>query len=51
MNIMKNTKLKSFILLAFLLFIYVFISAHSYVTAVSNNLSDGITVSIDLRIL
>jgi len=42
MNIIKNTKLKSFILLAFLLFIYIFISAHSYVTAVSNNLSEAV---------
>ena len=42
MNIMKNTKLKSFILLSLLLFIYIFISAHSYVTAVSKNLSESV---------
>ena len=42
MNIIKNTKLKTFILLSFLLVIYVFISAQSYVTAVSNNLSDAV---------
>lgn len=42
MNFMKNQKLKSFILLALLLFLYVFISAQSYVTAVSSNLSDAV---------
>ena len=42
MNFMKNQKLKSFILLALLLFLYVFISARSYVTAVSTNLSDAV---------
>jgi len=42
MNFMKNTKLKTFILLAFLLFIYVFISAKSYVIAVSSNLSEAV---------
>ena len=42
MNFMKNSKLKTFTLLSFLLFIYVFISAQSYVTAVSNNLSDAV---------
>lgn len=42
MNFMKNQKLKSFILLALLLFLYVFISAQSYVTAVSTNLSDAV---------
>lgn len=42
MNFMKNSKLKTFILLSFLLIIYVFISAQSYVTAVSNNLSDAV---------
>lgn len=42
MNFMKNQKLKSFIGLALLLFLYVFISAQSYVTAVSTNLSDAV---------
>lgn len=42
MNFMKNYKLKSIILLTFLLFLYVFISAQSYVTAVSTNLSDAV---------
>ena len=41
MNFMKNQKLKSSILLALLLFLYVFISAQNYVTAVSTNLSDA----------
>lgn len=42
LNFMKNTKLKNAILLIFLLFLYVFISAQSYVTAVSENLSDAV---------
>lgn len=42
MNFMKNQKLKSCILLALLLFLYVFISAQSYVTAVSTDLSDAV---------
>ena len=42
MNFMKNTKLKTFILLTFLLFLYVFISAQNYVTAVSGNLSEAV---------
>lgn len=42
MNFMKNQKLKSFILLASLLFLYVFISAQSYVTAISTDLSDAV---------
>ena len=42
MNFMKNQKLKSFILLVLLLFLYVFVSAQSYVTAVSTNLSDAV---------
>lgn len=41
-NFMKNSKLKNAILLIFLLFLYVFISAQSYVTAVSENLSDAV---------
>ena len=42
MNFMKNQKLKSFILLASLLFLYVFVSAQSYATAVSENLSNAV---------
>lgn len=42
MNFMKNPKLKNLILLASLLFLYVFISAQSYVTAVSSNLSEAV---------
>ena len=42
MNFMKNQKLKSSILLIFLLFIYIFISAQNYVTAVSSNLSNAV---------
>ena len=42
MNFMKNRKLKSLILLVFLLFLYVFISAQSYVSAVSANLSNAV---------
>ena len=37
-----KTKFKKFILLTFLLFIYVFISAQSYATAISNNLSTAV---------
>ena len=40
MNFMKKTK--CFILLTILLFLYVFISAQSYVTAVSSNLSNAV---------
>ena len=39
---MKNQTLKTFILLALLLFIYIFISAQNYVTAVSSNLSNAV---------
>ena len=42
MNFMKNTKIRTIILLAFLLFIYIFISAQSYVSAVSSNLSNAV---------
>lgn len=42
MNFMKNQKLKSFILLALLLFLYLFMSMQSYVTAVSTNLSNAV---------
>lgn len=37
-----KTKFKKFILLTFLLFIYVFLSAQSYATAISNNLSTAV---------
>ena len=39
---MKNTNVRTIILLAFLLFIYIYISAQSYVSAVSNNLSNAV---------
>ena len=39
---MKNSKLRNLSLLIFLLFIYVFICAQSYVSAVSNNLSESV---------
>ena len=42
LNFMKNPKLRNFSLLAFLLFIYVFICAQSYVSAVSNDLSQAV---------
>ena len=42
LNFMKNTKLKNAILLIFLLFLYVFISAQSYVNAVSENISNTV---------
>lgn len=42
LNFMKNSKLKKFILLTFLLFIYIFICAQGYVSAVSNNLSQAV---------
>ena len=38
---MKN-KLKNFIILAILLFLYTFICAQNYVSAVSNNLSQAV---------
>lgn len=37
-----KTKFKKIILLTFLLFVYVFLSAQSYVTAISNNLSTAV---------
>ena len=40
MNFMK--KIKTLILLLFLLFLYIFVSAQSYVSAVSSNLSDSV---------
>ena len=42
LNYMKNSKLRNLSLLTFLLFIYIFICAHSYVYAVSNNLSNAV---------
>ncbi len=42
LNFMKNPKLKSLSLLTLLLFIYIFICAQSYVSAVSNNLSQAV---------
>lgn len=42
MNFIKNEKLKSFILITLLLFLYIFISAQSYVSAISSNLSTAI---------
>lgn len=42
LNFIKNTKLKNAILLIFLLFLYVFISAQSYVSAVSADLSNAV---------
>lgn len=42
LNFMKNPKLRNFSLIVFLLFIYVFICARNYVSAVSNNLSDAV---------
>ena len=42
LNFMKNPKLRNFSLIVFLIFIYVFICAQNYVSAVSNNLSDAV---------
>lgn len=42
LNFMKNPKLRNFSLIVFLLFIYVFICAQNYVSAVSNNLSEAV---------
>ena len=42
LNYMKSSKLRKLSLLAFLLFIYIFICAQSYVFAVSNNLSEAV---------
>lgn len=42
LNFMKNSKLRNFSLLALLLFLYVFISAQSYASAVSGDLSEAI---------
>lgn len=38
----KNTYLKQIFILTFLLLLFTFVSAHSYVIAVSNNLSDAV---------
>lgn len=42
LNFIKNAKLKNAILLIFLLSLYVFISAQSYVSAISNDLSQAV---------
>ena len=42
MNILKNPKIKLFIILIFLLFLYVFISAFSYVNIISNDLQNSV---------
>lgn len=42
LNFMKNTKLKNAIFLILLLFIYTFICAKSYVTAISSDLSNAV---------
>ena len=42
LKFIKNSKLRNLSLLMFLLFIYIFICAQSYVSAVSNNLSDAV---------
>lgn len=42
LNIIKNTKFKRFILLTFLLFIYVFLCAQKYVSAISTDLSKAV---------
>lgn len=42
MNILKNPKIKLFIILFFLLFLYVFISAFSYVNIISNDLQNSV---------
>ena len=42
LNFMKSTKLKNVILLTFLLCLYIFISAHGYVLAVSEDLSQAV---------
>lgn len=42
LNFTKNTKFKNAIILIFLLFLYVFISANSYVSAISQDLSNAV---------
>lgn len=42
LNFIKNSKLKNAILLILLLFLYVFISAQSYVSAISSDLSNAV---------
>ena len=42
MNFMKHSNLKILILLSFLLFLYIFISAQGYVSAISSNLSQSV---------
>lgn len=42
LNFIKNSQLRNFSIIMLLLFIYTFICAHSYVSAVSNNLSQAV---------
>ena len=42
LNFMKNSKLRNLSLLTFLLFIYIFICAKSYVSAISSDLSESV---------
>lgn len=42
MKFLKNNNFKRFILLSFLLFIYILVSASGYVSAISNNLSEAV---------
>ncbi len=42
LKIIKNTKVKFVILLTFLLFIYIFVCAYSYVQAISNDISNSV---------
>lgn len=42
LNSIRNTKLKSTIILIFLLFLYVFVCAQSYVVAISDDLSNAV---------
>ena len=42
LNFIKYTKIKNYAILAFLLFLYTFICAQDYVTAVSSNLSSAV---------
>lgn len=42
LNFIKNTKIKNICILALLLFLYTFICAQNYVSAVSTNLSDAV---------
>jgi len=42
LNFIKSSKIKTFSILAILLFLYTFICAQNYVSAVSNNLSEAV---------